>query len=102
MSLHQLIKLRAIKFLFAKFTIFSSFAKTVMPSIKFNDGHATVTGNEVYRPINNDRDTIYSRHRSIASASGLQINDENMVLLFRNCTSRLTSSDLSLALDVPR
>jgi GIY-YIG catalytic domain len=48
--------------------------------IKFNNDQATVTGNEVYRPTNYDLDTIYRRHRSIANAFGLQINDENKVL----------------------
>jgi hypothetical protein len=48
--------------------------------IVFNNGLATVTGNEVYRPTNVDLNALYLRHKSIANAFGLQINDENNVL----------------------
>ncbi len=48
--------------------------------ITLKNNQATVTGNEVYRPANQDFNTIYHRHMSIASAFGLKINDENKVL----------------------
>jgi len=48
--------------------------------ITFNNNLATVTGNEVYRPVNLDFDTIHNRHTSITKSFGLQINDDNKVL----------------------
>jgi hypothetical protein len=48
--------------------------------IAFNNNQVTVTGNEVYRPTNQDSNTIIHKHLSIANAFGLQVNDENKVL----------------------